>query len=178
MVGAQKFRGSPRNSVAPTSSNHHNSERGIHVKKKFKKLNVIPQLRALATHRPILGRVAQGALELILPQIRKCHFFSDPCENGAYRDYLHIILKAHTLSNKLVSKKYLHRRKGVKVMTATNMCSNFGGLRCTFPSKPPQLKLIYNVPLSFTKLLTKWLEVPFSYIKLLKNLLKLLCDQF
>ena len=29
------------------------------------------QLRALVTHTPILGRVAQGAFELFIPQIRK-----------------------------------------------------------------------------------------------------------
>ena len=45
----------------------------FHVKKKSKL--GISQLRALATHTPILGRVAQGALELGLPQIRKCLFF-------------------------------------------------------------------------------------------------------
>ena len=28
-------------------------------------------------------------------------------------------------------QKYLHKRKGGKVMTATNMCSNFGGFRCS-----------------------------------------------
>ena len=37
-------------------------------KKKLK--TSISQLRALATHTPILGRVGQGALELGLPQIR------------------------------------------------------------------------------------------------------------
>ena len=62
-----------------TSSNHHNSG-GLHVKKFFK--TTISQLRALATHTPSLGRVAQGALELCLPQIRKCHFLSDPCVFG------------------------------------------------------------------------------------------------
>ena len=31
---------------------------------------IISQLCALATHTPILGRVAPGALELFLPQIR------------------------------------------------------------------------------------------------------------
>ena len=41
---------------------------GVHVKKKIKPN--ISQLRALATHTPIWGRVAQGALELFLPQIR------------------------------------------------------------------------------------------------------------
>ena len=47
--------------------------------------NDISQLRALATHTPIWGGgggVAQGALELLLPQIRKCHFLSDPCVFG------------------------------------------------------------------------------------------------
>ena len=40
------------------------------------------QPRALATHTPILGRVAQGALEFCLTQIRRCHFLSDPCVSG------------------------------------------------------------------------------------------------
>ena len=35
----------------------------------------VSQLSALATLRPIWGRVDQGAFELSLPQIRKCHFF-------------------------------------------------------------------------------------------------------
>ena len=82
---------------------------GFHVFKKFKTSK--SQLRALATHTPIWGRVAQGALELCLPQIRKCHFWmthaflNDPCifewplcvwmyllRKGAYRDFLYIIL--------------------------------------------------------------------------------------
>ena len=29
--------------------------------------------------------------------------------------------------------KYLHRKKGGKVMTATNMCSNFGSKWCSLP---------------------------------------------
>ena len=33
--------------------------------------STVSQLRALATHRPISGHVAQGAFELYLPQIRK-----------------------------------------------------------------------------------------------------------
>ena len=41
-------------------------------------------------------------------------------------------LKAHTISNKLVSK-YLHKTKGGEVMTATNMCSNFGGKWYSLP---------------------------------------------
>ena len=52
---------------------------GVHIKKN--KL-AISQQRALATHTPIWGYVAQGALELCLPQIRKCHFLSDPCVFG------------------------------------------------------------------------------------------------
>ena len=43
---------------------------------------VISQLRALATRTPSLGRCGQGALELCLLQIRKCHFLSDPCVFG------------------------------------------------------------------------------------------------
>ena len=45
---------------------------GFTVKKKATR----SQLRALATHTPILGGVAQGALELGLAQISKCHFLS------------------------------------------------------------------------------------------------------
>ena len=62
----------------------------------------VSQLRALATLRPIWGRVAQGAFELSLPQIRKCHFLEWPLHfwiyllrKDAYRDFLYIILK-HT----------------------------------------------------------------------------------
>ena len=40
------------------------------------------QLRPLATFVPRLGRVGQGAWELGLPKIRKCHFLSDPCVFG------------------------------------------------------------------------------------------------
>ena len=63
-----------RNFCDPTSSIQHNSGGGGgggggHVKKRSKP--GISQLRALATHTPILGRVAQGALELGLPQIKK-----------------------------------------------------------------------------------------------------------
>ena len=57
----------PRNFCDPASSQHHNSG-GVHVKKKIKP--IISQLRALATHTPIWGRIAQGALGLFLPQIR------------------------------------------------------------------------------------------------------------
>ena len=57
---------------------------------------------------------------------------SDPClRKGAYRDISHFILKL-TPSNKLVSKVSA-QKKGGKVMTATNMCSNFGGFRCRLP---------------------------------------------
>ena len=42
----------------------------------------VSQLSALVTHRQIWGRVAQGAFELSLPQIRKCHFLCDPCVFG------------------------------------------------------------------------------------------------
>ena len=58
-------------------------------------------------------------------------FFSDPCLFGyIFSEKVPIEtftyhLKAHTLSNKLVSKVFV-QKKGKKVMTATNMCSNFG----------------------------------------------------
>ena len=40
-------------------------------------------------------------------------------------------LKAHAISNKLVSKVSTQKKGGGEVMTATNMCSNFGGFRCS-----------------------------------------------
>ena len=55
---------------------------------------------------------------------------------GAYRDFLHAILKAHTISNMLVSKSICTEERGEKVMTATNMCSNFGSKW----SSPPKRK--------------------------------------
>ena len=54
---------------------------------------------------------------------------------GAYRDFFFTYyLKAHTIRNKLVSKASA-QKKGGEVMTATNMCSNFGGFR--YSSPPP-----------------------------------------
>ena len=53
---------------------------GVHLKKKFFSLKL--QLWPLATFVPSLGRVGQGAWELGLPNIRKCHFLSDPCVFG------------------------------------------------------------------------------------------------
>ena len=69
----------------------------VHVKKK-KNYTTKLQLRALATHRPILGHVGQGALESRLPQtilewpLGVCMYL---LRKGAYRHFLHIILK-HT----------------------------------------------------------------------------------
>ena len=51
---------------------------------------------------------------------------------GAYRDNSHIILK-HIQYVTSWYQKYLHKGKEGKVMTATNMCSNFGGFRCIPP---------------------------------------------
>ena len=51
---------------------------------------------------------------------------------GAYREISHIILK-HTQYATSWYQKYLHKRKGGEIMTATNMCSNFGGFRCSPP---------------------------------------------
>ena len=53
---------------------------------------------------------------------------------GAYRDISHIILK-HTQWATSWYQKYLHRRKGGKVMTAKNMCSNFCSKWCSPPLK-------------------------------------------
>ena len=44
--------------------------------------SVISQLRVLASHNTSLGSVAQGTLELVSWEIRKCHFLSDPCVFG------------------------------------------------------------------------------------------------
>ena len=60
-----------------TYSQHHNSGRGGGGGFTVKKKNF-----TLATRTPILGLVAQGAWELGLPQIRKCHFLRDPCVFG------------------------------------------------------------------------------------------------
>ena len=50
---------------------------GSHSKNMYKP--GMSQLRALATHTPILGRVAQGAWDCGLPPISRCNFLSDPC---------------------------------------------------------------------------------------------------
>ena len=39
-------------------------------------------------------------------------------------------LKAHTISNKLVSKVFA-QKKGGESYDSSNMCSNFGGFRCS-----------------------------------------------
>ena len=59
---------------------------------------------------------------------------------GAYRDFFTYHLKAHTISNKLVSKVSAQKKE---VMTATNMCSNFGGFRCSLPLKKADAEGIY-----------------------------------
>ena len=88
----------------PASSQHYNSGGGGGGGGSPGERNktTVSLLRALATRTPILGRVGQGAWQLGLPQIRKCHFLSDPCvfwiyllRKGAYMDFLDIILK-HT----------------------------------------------------------------------------------
>ena len=74
-----------RNFFGPASSQHYNSGGGGggggSPEKKPKK-PAVSQLRPLATLVPSLGRLGQGAWELGLPQIRKCHFLSDPCVVG------------------------------------------------------------------------------------------------
>ena len=55
--------------LGPASSQHYNSGGGGSPEIFFD--SFIMQLRALATLRPIWGRVGQGAFELSLPQIRK-----------------------------------------------------------------------------------------------------------
>ena len=68
------MRGRTANFCDPASSQHYNSGGGGGSPEIFFDSSV-SQLSALATLRPIWGRVAQGAFELSLPQIRKCHFF-------------------------------------------------------------------------------------------------------
>ena len=69
--------GRTANFRGPASSQHYNSGGegggGEGSPEKYFDSSV-SQLSALATLRPIWGRVAQGAFELSLPQIRKCHF--------------------------------------------------------------------------------------------------------
>ena len=51
----------------------------------------ISQLPVLASHKPIWASVDQGALELFLPQIRKCNFLSDPYHfGGIFYEKVHI----------------------------------------------------------------------------------------
>ena len=88
--GSQKLRGRPRyfHAVSVTRPLLLNTTQGggggggFTLIKKSKP--GISQLRALATHTPILGRIAQGALELGLPHIRKCHFFEWPLRVSIY----------------------------------------------------------------------------------------------
>ena len=87
-----------RNICDPASSKRHNS--GVLQGKII--CQVKSQLRLVESHNTSMGAVAHGALELDLFQIRKWHFFSDPClfalsskKKNAYRDISHIILK-HT----------------------------------------------------------------------------------
>ena len=63
----------------PASSQHYNS--GAGSPEFFFDLSV-SQLSALATLRPIWGRVGQGAFELSLPQLGSAIFWSDPCVFG------------------------------------------------------------------------------------------------
>ena len=57
--GSRILRVCPRIICDPTSSNS-----GMLSLKKLKNYTAISQLRAIATHKPILGSVTQGALEL------------------------------------------------------------------------------------------------------------------
>ena len=80
----------------PASSQHNNSGGGGSPEKNFD--SVKSQLRALATLRPIWGRVGQGAFELCLPKLGSegpLGFWIYLLRKDAYRDFLYIILK-HT----------------------------------------------------------------------------------
>ena len=74
------LRGRTLNFRGSASSQHYNSGGGGFTGKIFD--SSVSHLSALATHRPIWGRVGQGAFELILPQISKCHFWEWPLRVG------------------------------------------------------------------------------------------------
>ena len=90
----------------------------------------------------------------------------------AYRDILHIILK-HTPNKQKAGIKSICTEGRREVMTATNMCSNFGGLRESSPP-PPFFKLmlttrhtclyhidIYNIIYRYVYTLYKfWIHIP------------------
>ena len=64
-------------------------------------------------------------------------------------------LKAHTRSNKLVLKVSAQKKGGGEVMTATNMCSNFGSKWLSPPlRKLPGLKPYGTAYLGRVRLLT------------------------
>ena len=85
--------------------------------------------------------VNQGALELSVLQLGGdfltfLPFWMCLLGKGAYRDISHIL--KHTISNMQVSKISAQKKGeggggggGGGVMTATNMCSNFCGFRCS-----------------------------------------------
>ena len=52
--------------------------------------------------------------------------------------------KEHTISNNLVAKVFA-QKKGEKVMTATNMCSNFSNFRCRSLKKGKTLGRVREV---------------------------------
>ena len=73
--------------------------------------------------------------ELSLPQFGGSNFLSDPCFFGCtFKEKLPIETFHISSCNKLVSKVPA-QKKGGEVMTATNMCSNFGGIRYSLPLK-------------------------------------------
>ena len=85
---------------------------------------LISQLRPLATRTPSLGRCGQGALEFCLPQIRKCHFL---------RLFIYHF-KAHTISNKLVSKVFA-QKKGRESYDSYKYVFQFRWFQVQYPLK-------------------------------------------
>ena len=91
----------------------------------------------MGSHNTSLGSVAQGALELEHWKIRKCHFLSDPCVFGyIFEEKVPIETfyipsqsthNKQQADNKIICIKEKGGGGGGGVMTATNMCSNFGG---------------------------------------------------
>ena len=80
---------------------------------KKEKKSTISQLRALATRTPILGRVGQGAWQLGSAIFLVTLAFLDISSKKRclYRLFIYHF-KAHTISNKLVSKVFAQKKGG------------------------------------------------------------------
>ena len=99
---------------------------------------MVSQVRLVGSHITNLGAVSHGALELYVFQFGGIIFlvthacFNISSKKRCLQRHFTYDLKAHTISNMLVIKVSA-QKKGKKVMTTTNMCSNFGGLCSSLP---------------------------------------------